>query len=119
MKFHQLAVGQTFRFEGRLYVKASPMIAWDREAGAQRFLRRSSPVQPAGPEAARAAIPSAPERVREALDNLHQSCAECLEKAAPHLPPPLLATLHEHLEQARRDCLHALELEALPAAPAP
>jgi len=120
VKFHQLAVGQAFRFEGRLYVKTSPMIACERESGAQRFLRRSSPVHPAGPGQAPApATPLAPEQVRDALDSLHRCCAACLDEAAPHLPAPLLATLRRELEQARQDGLGRLALEEPPDPAAP
>ena len=46
MKFHELAIGQRFEFDGAAYVKTSPMLASPQEGSASRFIARYAQVHP-------------------------------------------------------------------------
>ncbi|MBD3671477.1 MAG: hypothetical protein HUJ29_11970 [Gammaproteobacteria bacterium] len=46
MRFHQLAIGTRFQFEGGFYTKTSPVMAND-ESGKAVFMKRSDAVEPA------------------------------------------------------------------------
>lgn len=58
MKFQQVSVGQRFEFEGRVYVKISPLLAQTESSGGQRLLPRSATVRLLEKETSSVAVPA-------------------------------------------------------------
>ncbi|MGD2074045.1 MAG: hypothetical protein PVI91_00015 [Gammaproteobacteria bacterium] len=116
MRFHQLALGQRFEFEGEVYVKSTPIIAVVEATGRERFIRRSANVRAmpqtdesvAGAPAQRRLDPQA---VLQAFDAFYAHCVRCLE-ALPRSPGGEGARSRRELEAARQAFLERLRLRS-------
>jgi hypothetical protein len=105
-KFHLLAVGQHFEWEGKSYVKTTPLIASQVPDGGQKFMPRAALVTVAGAEAAPAPITETPATldsatVRSAIARCHQRCMQASAASAQQ---------QGELEQIYRDLLVELKL---------
>lgn len=82
MKFHELAIGQRFEFDGAAYVKTGPMLASPQEGSASRFIARYAQVQPLdGSEApAPQDRPLRADDVAAAFDVFHGRCTQQLAR---------------------------------------
>lgn len=112
MRFHQLSIGQTFRFQGETYTKQDSLMSVHAGSGRRRLIKRSAEVElldetpdpsPAAPthDAFSAAAVSA------AFETFHLQCrqllAECSNDAQHR------ERLEARLEQARLAFLEQLQ----------
>ncbi|HEY0721172.1 MAG TPA: hypothetical protein VGE50_07955 [Gammaproteobacteria bacterium] len=101
-KFHLLAIGQHFEWEGKRYVKTTPLLASEPEGG-QKFMPRAALVQVTGelptqqPPGPAAMLDAA--RVRAAIERYHQQARQLCDSSG-----------QRKLEQAYQILLGALNL---------
>ena len=115
MKFHQLSLGQAFEYQGKQFIKASPIIAWCDESGNQQIVPRSAEVQAGHPADAipREQAPRIPlQHARQVLLKWHFYCRDCLQSAADNPTADALADVRRQLEQAQARFLLELEKES-------
>lgn len=110
MKFHQVAVGQRFEFEGKVYVKSRPLTAIHEASGQTQMIRRSANVTLPGE---RVAEPSAPqvleaEAVRAAFEDFYAHCVACLQDMETEQNAKTLSAAHSRIERARKEFLETL-----------
>lgn len=113
-KFHLLPVGQHFEWEGKNYVKTTPLIADQVPDGGQKFMPRAALVTISGTEMtpAAAAKPTSLDSaiVREAITRHHQRCVEIiLSSCGPQQAEPT-GDVTCGLEQLYRELLEELNL---------
>ncbi len=114
-RFSQLGLGEQFDFQGTTYVKTSPLIAQNVDAGNQRMIPRSALVTisengaPGGETPAPQSV--AASAVMKAVEDYHQSVSLSLSHYLQQLDTASWSTLRLELEQARSNCLKALGLE--------
>lgn len=113
-KFHLLAVGQHFEWEGKSYVKTTPLIASQVPEGGQKFMPRAALVKTVGAEAASAPIAETPAlldstAVRNAIARYHQRCIQ-VSTASARQQGDVIAQLQGELEQLYRELLVELKL---------
>jgi len=103
MKFHQLAVGTRFIFEGRLCMKTNAVMASEVETGKPVFMKRSSEVQIEDKVAKQkqAALNQAQQILHDALVAYRQACLETVRQALPDAEQEWLSQLNDKLEQVR------------------
>lgn len=105
-KFHLLPIGQHFEWEGKHYIKSSPLIASELPEGGQKFMPRAAMVQVASePPATATAKPATTLEaacVRAAIERYHQRMVQLCDSGAGLRPPAL--------EQAYRELLGELKL---------
>ena len=112
-KFHHLAIGQHFEWEGKSYIKSTPLIATQVPEGGQKFMPRAAIVKVLGIEAqepvseAPATLDSA--IVRAALDRYHQRCMH-ISEACVGSEENTLSCIEKELEQIYRELLLELKL---------
>ena len=112
MKFHQLPIGQPFEYQGRQFIKASPIIAWCDESGSQQIVPRSAEVQAKHQVDAISGkkSPDIPlQQAKQVLLELHSLCADCLRSVADNPSADTLAEVRQQLDQAREKSLRELE----------
>lgn len=105
-KFHLLTVGQHFEWEGKRYVKTTPLLATQVPEGGQKFMPRAALVKVVGADAVPASVSAAPAQldtiaVRTALERHHQ---RCMALSAAN------GQLQEELAQLYRELLTELKL---------
>lgn len=87
MKFHQLPNGARFEYQGKVYVKTSPVVATAEEGGGQRLIPRSAVLKPVSDSSAKppasATLGLDPDVVMAALAQFHDTCARILEEVCP------------------------------------
>lgn len=87
MKFHDLAVGQRFEYDGAVYVKTSPVLAGRADGGGSRFMPRYVMVRLPDDAAPRTEVkqekPLRAEAVLAAFEAYHAQCRQVLEWAVP------------------------------------
>lgn len=82
-KFTQLAIGDTFEFQGNPFLKTGPLTARNTDDGSQRMIPRSAVVSPLGaapapaPEVDTKPLPA--EKVVAAFESYHQGCLSWLQ----------------------------------------
>lgn len=82
-KFHLLAIGQHFAWEGKRYVKSTPLIASELPAGGQKFMPRAALVTVE--DGLRVETPPEPDapldstRVHAAIARYHQRAVQLIE----------------------------------------
>lgn len=91
MKFHHLAIGQSFELDGERYTKTAPLMANHATTGAPKFMARSTTVHipgqresaphGAGPSDLATHVPL--ETALKAFDTFSAECLILLEKIAP------------------------------------
>jgi hypothetical protein len=113
-KFHLLAVGQHFEWEGKSYVKTTPLIATQVPEGGQKFMPRAALVKAVGAEAAAAPITETPAQldstaVRNAIARYHQRCIQA-SNASAQQQGDVSVQLQDELEQLYRELLVELKL---------
>ncbi|RMG28255.1 MAG: hypothetical protein D6721_08880 [Gammaproteobacteria bacterium] len=108
MRFHQLAVGAVFTYQGRTYVKTGPLTAAEREGGRQRCIPRSAPVVPADVPSGPPDSPSAAAARAEAVDAFCATVTEMIETLCGE-DAERRGYYKGRLEEARRRLLAALE----------
>lgn len=115
MKFSEIQIGAWFVFQGRTYVKISPMIGRDESSGEQKFLRRSVDVsvnvEPRGGVTVKSEANArllTPAEVAEAFTRFHAQCERCLRELAPQLDPRAVKDAQDQLAQARQRFLDTL-----------
>ncbi|BAZ93141.1 P pilus assembly protein [Thiohalobacter thiocyanaticus] len=105
MRFHQLRIGDRFRFEGELYTKHNALLAVHATSGRQQLIKRSAAVEPCPPETAgtpaRREVPAA--AVLAAFDAFYAQCRQLLAECGNDVQ------LDARLEQARRAFLDRLQ----------
>jgi hypothetical protein len=110
MRFHQLALGQRFEFEGDVYVKTKPMTAVGEADRGERFIRRSADVRPLPPPdgspAPRPGSGLAAETVLQAFGAFYAHCVRCLDEGA--LEAGERESIRRRLEEARQQFLDRL-----------
>lgn len=113
-KFHLLAVGQHFEWEGKNYVKTTPLIASQVPEGGQKFMPRAALVKTVGASAAAAPVTKTPAQldstaVRNAIARHHQRCIQMIT-ASVQPQGDVIAQLQSELEQNYRELLVELKL---------
>ncbi len=103
-KFHLLPIGQHFEWEGKSYVKTTPLLASELPEGGQKFMPRAAMVQVAAASPAQqppepAALLESP-RVRTAIEHYHRQALRLCDGSAGQ----------QALEQAYRALLDELKL---------
>lgn len=79
LKFHQLAVGQRFRFDGVEWVKVGPLIVQNGD-GKQRLMPRSAKVEPILDEEPAGLRSRTPDRIpRDAVERRLAKVVACVE----------------------------------------
>lgn len=112
-KFHLVTVGQHFEWDGKRYVKSTPLIATQVPEGGQKFMPRAALVKVIGSEGEPAPITEKATTldstaVRSAIESYHQRCMKICEANAQ--PGEVIAQLHTELEQIYRELLAELKL---------
>lgn len=115
MKFHQLSVGQTFFFQGKAYVKASPVLATEVDKGEQKFMRRADFVQLQESQASIGASIDEGEPVKKEIvvtlfEDYFTTCTELIEAELDNVPQPQKNKIALQLKQARKRFLQDLAL---------
>lgn len=97
MKFHDIAIGTRFEFEGVEYTKTSPMLATS-QSGKQRLIRRSAHLKPVGTDGPQKESPVTLDQhqVLQAFDTFYQTCIQ-------------LSGTNPELESARQKFLDTLK----------
>lgn len=113
-KFHLIPVGQHFEWEGKSYIKSTPLLATQVPEGGQKFMPRAALVKIVGTEGTPTPIRETPDSldtvmVRSALARYHQRCIH-LCAARAHLEGGGNTQLQDELEQFYRDLLAELKL---------
>ena len=112
MKFHDLAIGQRFEFEGAVYVKTSPVLASREDGGEKKFLARYVVVQPLDGAEQRLANKAGKllqaEAVLAAFNAYHTHCREALERLEGTVPAAKLQQIANALEGERQGFLDAV-----------
>lgn len=113
-KFHLLAVGQHFEWEGKSYVKTTPLIASQIPEGGQKFMPRAALVRVVSPEGAPAPVIETPTTldgpaVRQAINRYHQRCVQISETHSQQ-KDDVISQLHSELEQLYHALLTELKL---------
>lgn len=113
-KFHILSVGQHFEWEGKHYVKTTPLIATQVPDGGQKFMPRAAMVKVLGVEGTSQPIIETPaildgETVRNAISHYHQRCMQISEACIPQ-EGNIITQVQSELEQIYRDLLIELKL---------
>lgn len=113
-KFHLVAVGQHFEWDGKRYVKSTPLLATQVPEGGQKFMPRAALVKVVGSEGAPAPTVEKPAMldsttVRGAIERYHQRCVKLCEACAQQ-PGDDIAQLHSELAQNYRELLAELKL---------
>ena len=111
MRFHQLGIGQQFRFEGETYTKLDSLMAVHAGSGQRRLIKRSAEVASSQDEADTAtAVPARDElptaTVLAAFDAFYEQCRELLVDTTAAARQN---ELNARLEQARQDFLTRLK----------
>ncbi len=112
MRFHQLPVGETFEYQGRIYVKTGPLTAAARDGGSQRCIPRSAGVRPviAGMETSTLRDSSNTVVTTEAaVDAFCRTVTEMIEELAGD-DPEVRGYCRGRLEEARRRLLDQLSV---------
>lgn len=109
MKFKLVKVGEVFEFEGKQFVKTSPVVATCQQSGEQKLIRRSTDVIPAESQPKQKPIFKTRQLsrsdVRIAFNNFYTECENCLHDMAPSVDEQLLSRLEEKLEKAKNSFL--------------
>jgi hypothetical protein len=113
-KFHLLPIGHHFEWEGKRYVKTTPLIANQIPEGGQRFIPRSALVRLLGEatgaqeSAEKPMVPLDSQTVRNALDSYHQRSLQLMDTSPGDAAR--LAEVRLALEQFYRELLAELKL---------
>lgn len=103
MKFSQLPIGQSFRYQGQVYQKTSPLMASAEDAKEPRLIARSALVEPLEAEAGSASATLPPDKIpREQLDQAMNELAQALNQILQHsgLKDDALNQTLGHIQQA-------------------
>ena len=109
MKFKLVKVGEAFEFEGKQFVKTSPVVATCQENGEQKLIRRSAEVVPTGVSAKQK--PAYKTRqisssdVRIAFNAFYAECESCMRELASGSDESLVRHLDEKLQNAKNTFL--------------
>jgi hypothetical protein len=110
MKFHDIAIGQRFEFDGAVYVKTSPMLASPQEGSASRFIARYAQVNLLDGAGAPANLAEArvlrADEVVAAFDLFYSCCTR--ELAGCELAADRLENLRAAIDAGRDDFLATL-----------
>jgi hypothetical protein len=107
-KFPQLAVGQRFEYEGKVYVKVGPLTARAMDGSRDWMIPRYALVKPVG-----GAPPEIDHRARyrdtvDAFDVFYGHCLRLLEEAIAQWPEERSRHARENLAAARQAFLDRL-----------
>lgn len=107
MKFHQLAVGAEFIYQGRRCIKTSSIMASEVESGKPVFMKRSSEVEVDSPatENQQTKPSQAQQAMHDALQSYRAACMEVLRQSLPDAGDQWFEQINEKLEKARLDIL--------------
>jgi len=116
MKFHQLDLNQEFMYQGKVYVKASPVLARESTTGVQKFMRRADSVEPYSslttPEVNETTTHDdeliSKGKVKALLACFVNSCQVSIEKELKSSPSPSKNKIRSHIKQARSQFLRDL-----------
>jgi len=113
-KFHLLSIGQNFEWEGKHYVKTTPLIATQVPEGGQKFMPRAALVKILGTENAPIPAIEPPATldsaiVRSAINRYHQRCVQVSSSDAQQ-DRSVVAQVQSELERLYRDLLIELKL---------
>ena len=113
-KFHLLTVGQHFEWEGKSYVKSTPLLATQVPEGGQKFMPRAALVKVMGSEGTPTPASETPTVLdsalaRQAIGRYHQRCVRISEIHCPQ-KDDAVAQLRSELEQIYHDLLIELKL---------
>lgn len=116
MKFHQLSVGQAFIFQGKAYVKASPVLAAEVDNGEQKFMRRADIVQLQEPQTSMDVTREEVDEVKKTavitlFENFFTTCTELLEAELDNVTQPQKNAIALQLQQARKRFLQGLAIQ--------
>jgi len=112
MRFHQLPVGETFEYQGQVFVKTGPITAAARDGGAQRCIPRSASVRPVRggfdeTTARQGAAAGLSEATEAAVDAFCRTVMDMIEELAGE-DPEVRGYCRGRLEEARRRLLDRL-----------
>lgn len=111
MKFHELAIGQKFEFQGVAYVKTTPMIASAMENSTQKFMARSAPVKMLDVLVS-SSKPSKPmldtEIVHTAFETFYARCQAALKEIQDEISPDSFHAIQDKLIKERQVFLNSL-----------
>lgn len=111
MRFHQLRIGQSFRFQGETYTKQDTLMSVHAGSGQRRLIKRSAEIEPLQDEPDPAPTASAGDAlssaaVLAAFEAFYEQCRELLLDSSA---PARRDELNARLERARQDFLDRLE----------
>lgn len=112
-KFQLLAIGQHFEWEGKSYVKSTPLLATQVPEGGQKFMPRAAMVKVVGTGAPAEPLQETPvtldiAAVRSAVAHYHQRVQNSVATAQQRGKVPV--QLQAELEQLYRELLAELKL---------
>ncbi|TCV90461.1 hypothetical protein [Sulfurirhabdus autotrophica] len=111
MKFHELAIGQKFEFQGTAFVKSTPMIASALDTSTQKFMARSATVKPLDIMVASSSTnPSklCVDVVNNAFEIFYASCQATLEEIHRELSAESFLLVKEKLKNERQIFLNSI-----------
>lgn len=111
MKFNQLAEGQQFKYQGRVYTRKGPLMAVD-EKGNSKLMPRSAVVTPlsgSSPEP----VPDLERKITveqaiESFEAFYTHCLNCLDGIENSIDADQLAEIRQTLEAAKQDYIISL-----------
>lgn len=106
MKFGELKIGAIFSYQGRTYIKSSPMIGRDETTGEQKFLRRSVEVD-VGQNTVGTKTPVKKRTLLHteavnAFEEFYSHCERCLDTLAPKAGDDTVRSARERLALAKQ-----------------
>lgn len=114
MKFQQLKVGQKFEYQGKFYIKSSPLLARDTESGEQKLIPRYAAIMVENSlpttDAKKPAHRLDSKLVKIAFDKFYDCYLDSLAKLKSETTSDNLESMQNRLENARHQFLKELEL---------
>lgn len=109
IKFHALAIGQSFESGGERYTKTSPVVATHQGSGKQKLFARSARVTPLAAVDRPVKNTIDTETVRSILDEYHRQCLECLQTVTSGMEVDLAEDARSRLNTAHELALAGIE----------
>ena len=111
MKFHELAIGQKFEFQGVAYIKTTPMIASEIENSNQKFMARSAAVKPLDvsippPKPGKRMLEA--ELVHTSFEAFYARCQTALKEIQDEIKPESWSEIQEQITKERQIFLSSL-----------
>ncbi len=114
MKFQHVKIGQQFEYQGKRYVKSSPLVASHAETGEQKLIPRYATIvvmdTALTPENNITSCNLSSDQVRSAFDKFYTSVIESLETSVAETDAHTLKSMQNQLENSRQEFFNELGL---------